>query len=151
MVKDAKRLRRQFDALGRGIPATRGPIAWLLAPGMRLYRVPLGFMFLFGGFLSILPVFGIWMLPLGLMLLAVDIPLLRPVVSTSMIRVRRRIAHLAHQTAARPPRRAVRRGRTGAAGPIIYINHRDSKNRRVNPSETKVNAPTPPDRRSSCE
>jgi hypothetical protein len=30
-----------------------------------------------GGCLAILPVFGLWMLPLGFMLLADDIPLLR--------------------------------------------------------------------------
>ena len=35
---------------------------------------------------------GVCMLPLGLMLLAVDIPLLRPAVSAAMIRVRRRLA-----------------------------------------------------------
>ena len=30
-----------------------------------------------GSFLSILPVFGLWMLPLGLVLLAEDVPVLR--------------------------------------------------------------------------
>ena len=38
-------------------------------------RLPLGVLFILGGVLSILPIFGLWMLPLGLMLLAVDIPL----------------------------------------------------------------------------
>lgn len=32
---------------------------------------------MFGGVFSFLPVLGIWMLPLGLMLIAQDIPLLR--------------------------------------------------------------------------
>jgi hypothetical protein len=90
-VKDAKRLRRQFDALGRGLPVTQGLITWLLAPGMRLYRMPFGAVLVIGGIFSFLPVLGVWMLPLGLMLLAVDIPPLRPVVSTGMIRLRRRI------------------------------------------------------------
>jgi hypothetical protein len=97
MAKDKKRLRRQFDALGRGIPATRGIIAWLLADHMRRLRLPIACLLILGGFLSILPVFGIWMLPLGVMLLAVDIPLLRPTVSAIIIRARRRLAVWRHR------------------------------------------------------
>jgi hypothetical protein len=92
MAKEAKRLRRQLDAPARGIPAAQGPMAWLLADGMRRVRLPIACLLVLGGLLSILPVFGVWMLPLGLMLLAVDIPLLRPAVSAAMIRVRRRLA-----------------------------------------------------------
>jgi hypothetical protein len=114
MAKDAKRLRRQFDALGRGIPATRRPIAWLLSDGMRIYRIPLGVLLLLGGFLSILPVFGLWMLPLGVMLLAVDIPVLRPTVSAAMIRMRRRLA-IWRTTRARRRAAALRAGRLGSA------------------------------------
>jgi hypothetical protein len=39
--------------------------------------VPLGVLLVLGGALSILPVLGIWMLPLGLVLLALDVVLLR--------------------------------------------------------------------------
>ena len=52
-------------------------IRWLRRPGLRWIRVPAGLLFIVGAFLSILPVFGIWMLPLGLMLLAEDIPPVR--------------------------------------------------------------------------
>ena len=52
-------------------------IAWLRRPGLRWVRVLAGLLFIAGAFLSILPVFGIWMLPLGLMLLAEDIPPVR--------------------------------------------------------------------------
>jgi hypothetical protein len=97
MSKDAKRLRRQFDALARGIPPARGPIAWLLADRMRHVRVPVACLLILGGFLSILPVLGIWMLPLGLLLLAVDIPALRPAVTAAVIRVRRRWAVWRHR------------------------------------------------------
>ena len=86
-----------IDALGRGIPATRRIIAWVLADRSRLLRLPLGVLFILGGVLSILPIFGLWMLPLGLMLLAVDVPLLRPTVSAAIIRVRRRIAVWRHR------------------------------------------------------
>jgi hypothetical protein len=39
--------------------------------------MPTGIGLIIGGCLAILPVFGLWMLPLGLMLLADDIPQLR--------------------------------------------------------------------------
>jgi hypothetical protein len=54
-------------------------IRWLRRPGLRWVRVLAGLLFIAGAFLSILPLFGIWMLPLGLILLAEDIPPLRRV------------------------------------------------------------------------
>lgn len=37
----------------------------------------LGVVFIVGGFLAVLPVFGLWMLPVGLALLSDDVPALR--------------------------------------------------------------------------
>jgi hypothetical protein len=54
-------------------------IRCLRRPGLRWVRVLVGLLFIAGAFLSILPMFGIWMLPLGLMLLAEDIPPVRRV------------------------------------------------------------------------
>ena len=88
--KQENRLRRQFDALVRNSPVPRGPMEALLTSRMRLLRIPLAILLILGSFLAILPVFGLWMLPAGLMLLAIDIPLLRPRVSAALIRVRRR-------------------------------------------------------------
>jgi hypothetical protein len=51
----------------------------LRRPGLRWARVVVGLLFIAGAFLSILPVFGIWMLPVGLMLLAEDISPIRRV------------------------------------------------------------------------
>jgi hypothetical protein len=62
----------------------------LLQDRMRLVRIPIAALMVIGGFFSFLPVLGLWMLPLGLMLLAVDIPALRPAVSAAFIRMRRR-------------------------------------------------------------
>jgi hypothetical protein len=53
-------------------------------------RVPAGVTLIAGGVLSFLPVLGLWMLPLGLLLLAIDLPALRPPVSAAAIRIRRR-------------------------------------------------------------
>jgi len=87
--KHENRLRRQFDAIFRYSPATRRPLEPLLHSRMRLLRVPLAIILILGSFLAFLPVFGVWMLPAGLMLLAVDMPLLRPRVTTALIRFRR--------------------------------------------------------------
>ncbi len=56
-----------------------------------MLRIPIACALILGSFLSILPVFGLWMLPLGLLLLAVDVPRLQPIVSRILIRARRRI------------------------------------------------------------
>jgi hypothetical protein len=51
---------------------------YLRQPQARMVRVPSAVLLTLGGVFSILPVLGIWMLPLGLLLLAVDLPALRP-------------------------------------------------------------------------
>ena len=69
-----RRLRRLLRRLpGRMQAITR----WLRKPASRWARIPAGILLIIGGCLAILPVFGLWMLPLGLMLLADDIPPLR--------------------------------------------------------------------------
>ena len=90
--KDKRRLRRQFEAMSRAVPATRPVTERLLRDGMRIVRLPVALLLVLGGVFSILPFFGIWMLPLGLMLLAVDVPLIRPTVSAGFIRARRRFS-----------------------------------------------------------
>ena len=89
MPNEEKRLRRQFEALGRGIPASRGFIRSLLEGRMRYARIPIAVALIAGGLAGFLPVLGLWMLPLGLLLLAVDAPALRPMVSAGFIRSRR--------------------------------------------------------------
>lgn len=65
------RLERLTDRLPRGLQTT---IRWLRKPSSRWVRIPTGFLMIVGGVLSILPLLGLWMLPLGLLLLAEDIP-----------------------------------------------------------------------------
>jgi hypothetical protein len=50
---------------------------WLRQPSARWVRIPAGLLLILGGVFSILPVLGLWMLPLGLVLLAEDIAPLR--------------------------------------------------------------------------
>ena len=59
-----------------------------------MIRLPVAILFILGGFLSFLPILGFWMLPLGLLLLAIDLPALRPFVTTAAIRARIRARRL---------------------------------------------------------
>jgi len=52
-------------------------VRWLRRPSSRWVRIPAGLLLIVGGVLSVLPLLGLWMLPIGLMLLAEDVPLLR--------------------------------------------------------------------------
>jgi hypothetical protein len=68
----------RLERLIRRLPEHRqGSARWLRSPAARWVRVPLGLLFILGSFLFILPIFGLWMLPVGLLLLAEDFPVLR--------------------------------------------------------------------------
>ncbi len=53
-------------------------------PGSRWLRLFLGVLFVLGGLVGFLPILGFWMIPVGLLILSVDIPWVR--------RKRRRLA-----------------------------------------------------------
>ena len=55
----------------------RATVAWLRAPSRRWIRIPAALLLMLGGVFSILPVLGLWMLPLGLALLSEDVPALK--------------------------------------------------------------------------
>lgn len=74
---DSERERR-IELLIRRLPARFQPaVRWLRRPVARWVRIPVGILLVAGSFLSLLPVFGLWMLPLGLLLLAEDLPPVR--------------------------------------------------------------------------
>ena len=52
-------------------------VAWLRKPTSRWVRIPLAALLILGGIFSFLPVLGLWMLPLGLLLFAQDVPALQ--------------------------------------------------------------------------
>lgn len=85
--KSAQRLNRLFDKLERRIPTTAADwLARLRRPGARWIRIPLGVLLVLGGIFSFLPVLGLWMLPLGLLLLALDLIFLQGPVNTAILR-----------------------------------------------------------------
>jgi hypothetical protein len=71
-------LRRAFRELEQELP-TKGAriVRKLRHPDARWIRIPVGLLLVAGSVFSVLPVLGIWMLPLGLLLLAYDVPFLR--------------------------------------------------------------------------
>ena len=52
-------------------------VGWLRKPSSILVRIPLALMLVLGGVFSFLPMLGLWMLPLGLVLIAQDVPFLQ--------------------------------------------------------------------------
>ena len=78
-MSEGKRIPRQaFKDLERELPERLARVVRRLRhPDARWIRIPVGLLSVVGGIFSFLPVLGIWMLPLGLLLLAYDIPFLR--------------------------------------------------------------------------
>lgn len=72
--KDSKGLQRRLDALRRRLPFLQ---RWPFGQGTRWARRVAGVLLVIGGLFGFLPILGFWMIPLGLALLAEDIPPLR--------------------------------------------------------------------------
>lgn len=86
-----RRLERAIVRIERHLPK---PLARAMCrlrhPSAVWLRVPAGGLLVVGGIFSFLPVLGIWMLPLGLVLLAHDIPALVAPVGRVLVLVERR-------------------------------------------------------------
>lgn len=98
--KARDRLDRQFAWIGRRFPASQRVLHWIRRPAAQFVRLPLSILLIFGGIFSFLPVLGVWMLPLGLLLLAVDLPILERPVGNSIVRLRHLLAGRARRRAA---------------------------------------------------
>jgi len=110
-VEHERRLQRLIRRLPGKIQAiTR----WLRRPASRWARIPAAGLLIIGGCLSILPFFGLWMLPLGLILLADDIPLLRRARGWALDWMARRRPHWFAGAAGRGERRARREAKNRA-------------------------------------
>jgi hypothetical protein len=88
--KNAARLNRQFERIRRRFPLSGRFIDWVRRPSSRILRIPLGIVLVLGGIFSFLPVLGVWMLPLGLLMLAIDLPFLQHPLNTLILRGERR-------------------------------------------------------------
>jgi hypothetical protein len=69
---------RELDLLQQRLPRWAGSTMQAARrPGALWVRVPLALALTAGGIIGFLPVLGFWMVPLGLALLALDLPFLR--------------------------------------------------------------------------
>ena len=68
----------------------QGLVRWLRKPGSGWTRMPLGIVLILCGFIGFLPILGFWMIPLGLLVLAIDVPLVRPPLIRLLDRVERK-------------------------------------------------------------
>ena len=79
-----------FEQMKGRAPFAAGFLDWIRRPSSRLIRIPLAILLILGGIFSILPLLGIWMLPLGLLILALDVSFLRGPVTGSILWVERK-------------------------------------------------------------
>ena len=69
---------RQLDRFERRLPAWMARfVRWMRRPSSTLVRVPAAVLLIGGGMVGFLPILGFWMVPLGLVLIAQDVPFLR--------------------------------------------------------------------------
>jgi hypothetical protein len=87
MSADECRLERLTDRLPKRV---RSSVRFLRRPSGRWLRIPMGVLLTFGGLLGFMPIVGFWMLPIGLALLADDVPPLRSLRSRILDWVERR-------------------------------------------------------------
>ncbi|MFN0219229.1 MAG: hypothetical protein ACKVP4_10480 [Hyphomicrobium sp.] len=75
---EQRKLDRLIERIQAALPDRAARVvAWLVSPSGMLIRIPLGILLILGGIFSILPFLGLWMLPLGFLLIAVDVPFVR--------------------------------------------------------------------------
>jgi hypothetical protein len=89
----AQRERRLDQLIDRLPKSWQSTARWLRQPSRRWLRICVGALLIVGSFLSILPLFGLWMLPVGLVLLAEDVGVLRRAVDRILEWIERRRPH----------------------------------------------------------
>lgn len=85
---------RRIELLIQRLPSSFQPtIRGLRRPSARWARLGAGTLLVVGSFLFILPVFGLWMLPVGLALLAEDVPPLQRLRDRILVWIEQRRPH----------------------------------------------------------
>ncbi|MCC2679571.1 MAG: hypothetical protein K0R29_2147 [Pseudobdellovibrio sp.] len=90
-----KLLNEAYDGLENQTPdRVARIIRWLRNPKAKWVRLPLGILLIIGGFFGFLPILGIEMIPIGLLLVAQDIPFLQKPVGKAVIWLEVKWVHL---------------------------------------------------------
>ncbi|HET6631957.1 MAG TPA: hypothetical protein VFG73_04535 [Rhodanobacteraceae bacterium] len=91
IVRHRQPLDRDLDRWQGKLPRWAGrAMRWLRRPSSRWVRIPAGVLLIIGGIFGFLPILGLWMLPLGLLLLAQDLPFLQRPMRIALIATKRR-------------------------------------------------------------
>ncbi|WP_323036031.1 tryptophan synthase subunit beta [Pararhodobacter sp.] len=88
MTRRNRRYERQLARLGHRVPVLGGTLRALTLPGRRWLRLPVALLLIICGVLGFLPILGFWMLPLGALLLATDLRILRAPLGALIVRLR---------------------------------------------------------------
>ncbi|KXV35007.1 hypothetical protein AD940_04585 [Gluconobacter thailandicus] len=81
----------QMQALIRKLPGwMQRALIWLRKPERKWVRIPAGILFMLGGCMAFLPVLGVWMVPVGILLLAEDIPFFRRLMEKALNWIQRK-------------------------------------------------------------
>ena len=97
----------EFDAalsrLEKRLPRFAARCLRYLVDSSPWVRIPPALLIFLGGFVGFLPILGFWMVPLGLLLLALDIPFLRRPTAAFMIWAERRWSEWRRKRHRNPP------------------------------------------------
>jgi hypothetical protein len=78
MASSKAELDRYFDLIHQKLPTSVATsIRWLRKPSSFWIRLLVALLLILGGLFSFLPILGLWMLPLGLLFIAQDVPVLQ--------------------------------------------------------------------------
>jgi hypothetical protein len=78
MTTTQAQLNRYFEMINRRVPIkVAHSIQWLRRPSSIVVRLIIASFLILGGVFSFLPILGLWMLPLGLLFIAQDVPFLQ--------------------------------------------------------------------------
>jgi hypothetical protein len=90
-AENKQELDRAYDGLEKEVPdRVARAIRWLRNPKARWIRLPVGVLLIVLSFFWFLPVVGIELLPIGLLLIAVDIPFLQKPVARAVLWLERK-------------------------------------------------------------
>lgn len=90
--RNLHRIEAHFDRIEAALPSgVADRLRRLRQPGGAWVRIPAGIVLVMGGFLWFLPILGLWMLPLGVLLLTIDVPFLRGPTADALDWVYRRV------------------------------------------------------------
>jgi hypothetical protein len=85
-------LDRELEQLQQRLPPFLArALGWVRRPSSAWARYPLALALVLGGFLGFLPILGLWMSPLGLALIAQDVPFLRRLLARLLARINARM------------------------------------------------------------